>query len=133
MCIRDRCSSWSVPPLDLKDVVRLPATLPIWERFGPGPSGHRQAGCVRMPAAKRRCRAEMCIRDSRPIVYICSPYAGDVKANILNARRYCRFAVQKDCIPIASHLFFPQFMDDNDAKQRDLGLYMATVLSLIHI
>ena len=64
----------------------------------------------------------------RPIVYICSPYAGDVKANILNARRYCRFAVQKDCIPIASHLFFPQFMDDNDAKQRDLGLYMATVL-----
>ena len=64
----------------------------------------------------------------RPIVYICSPYAGDVKANVLNARRYCRFAVQKDCIPIASHLFFPQFMDDNDAKQRDLGLYMATVL-----
>ena len=45
-----------------------------------------------------------------------------------DARRYCRFAVQKDCIPIASHLFFPQFMDDNDAKQRDLGLYMATVL-----
>ena len=43
----------------------------------------------------------------RPIVYICSPYAGDVKANVLNARRYCRFAVQKDCIPIASHLFFP--------------------------
>ena len=41
---------------------------------------------------------------------------------------YCHFAVQKDCIPIASHLFFPQFMDDNDAKQRDLGLYMATVL-----
>ena len=64
----------------------------------------------------------------RPIVYICSPYAGDVKANVLNARRYCHFAVQKDCIPIASHLFFPQFMDDNDAKQRDLGLYMATVL-----
>ena len=64
----------------------------------------------------------------RPLVYICSPYAGDVKANVLNARRYCRFAVQKDCIPIAAHLFFPQFMDDNDAKQRDLGLYMATVL-----
>ena len=49
-------------------------------------------------------------RAFRPIVYICSPYAGDVKANVLNARRYCHFAVQKDCIPIASHLFFPQFM-----------------------
>ena len=64
----------------------------------------------------------------RPLVYICSPYAGDVKANVMNARRYCRFAVKKDCIPLAAHLFFPQFLDDNDAKQRDLGLYMATVL-----
>ena len=73
-------------------------------------------------------KEERALRAFRPIVYICSPYAGDVKANVLNARRYCRFAVQKDCIPIASHLFFPQFMDDNDAKQRDLGLYMATVL-----
>ena len=24
----------------------------------------------------------------RPLVYICSPYAGDVKANVLNTRRY---------------------------------------------
>ena len=64
----------------------------------------------------------------RPVVYICSPLSGDVEGNQEKAARYCRFAVQKDCIPIASHLFFPQFMDDNDAKQRDLGLYMATVL-----
>ena len=28
----------------------------------------------------------------RPIVFICSPYAGDVKANAANARAYCRFA-----------------------------------------
>ena len=36
--------------------------------------------------------------------------------------------MKKDCIPLAAHLFFPQFLDDNDAKQRDLGLYMANVL-----
>ena len=84
------------------------------------------------------------LRSFRPVVYICSPLSGDLEGNQEKAARYCRFAVQKDCIPIASHLFFPQFMDDNDAKQRDLGLYMATVLltkcsevwvflSLIHI
>ena len=27
----------------------------------------------------------------RPIVYICSPYAGDVERNVKAARRYCRF------------------------------------------
>ena len=46
----------------------------------------------------------------RPIVYICSPYAGDVKQNVRRAQAYCRFAVQKNCVPIATHLLFPQFM-----------------------
>ena len=35
----------------------------------------------------------------RPIVYICSPYAGDVKQNVRRAQAYCRFAVQKNCVP----------------------------------
>ena len=64
----------------------------------------------------------------RPVVYICSPLSGDVEGNQEKAARYCRFAVKKDCIPLAAHLFFPQFLDDNDAQQRDLGLYMANVL-----
>ena len=34
------------------------------------------------------------LRAFRPIVYICSPYAGDVAANIEAARRYSRFAVE---------------------------------------
>ena len=34
----------------------------------------------------------------RPIVYICSPYAGDVKQNVRRAQAYCRFAVQKNCV-----------------------------------
>ena len=64
----------------------------------------------------------------RPIVYICSPFAGDTEANLFRARRYCRFAVQKGFIPIAAHLFFPQFLDDDDPDQRALGLFMARVL-----
>ena len=34
------------------------------------------------------------LRAFRPIVYICSPYAGDVDRNVAAARRYSRFAVE---------------------------------------
>ena len=64
----------------------------------------------------------------RPIVYICSPYSGDVEGNTSNARRYCRFAVDRGCIPIAPHLLFPQFMNDADEAERDLALFMGIVL-----
>ena len=34
----------------------------------------------------------------RPIVYICSPYSGDVERNTEKARRYSRFAVDQHVI-----------------------------------
>lgn len=52
----------------------------------------------------------------KPIVYICSPYTGDIKANVENARRYCRFAADTGYIPMAPHLLFPQFLDDANPK-----------------
>lgn len=64
----------------------------------------------------------------RPLVYICSPLSGDVENNQIKARRYCRFAVAQNCIPMAPHLFFPQFMDDGDRQERELALFMALVL-----
>lgn len=63
----------------------------------------------------------------RPIVYICSPYAGDTVRNILAAQKYCRFAVDKGRIPFAAHLFFPQFLDDDDPAERRLGLSFGNV------
>ena len=64
----------------------------------------------------------------RPVVYICSPYSGDVDVNINNARRYCRFAVDRGCIPLAPHLLFPQFMNDDIEAERSLAMFMNTVL-----
>lgn len=64
----------------------------------------------------------------RPLVYICSPYTGDVEENTRRARDYCRFAVHQLCIPLAPHLLFPQFLNDGDAQERELGLFMGTVL-----
>ena len=62
-----------------------------------------------------------------PKIYICSPFAGDTEGNIEKARRYCAFAVKQGYIPYAAHLFFPQFMSDDDPAQRELGLFMGTV------
>lgn len=63
-----------------------------------------------------------------PLVYIASPFAGDMERNVERARGYCRFAVSKGCIPLAPHLHYPQFMDDDDPKQRELGLRFALIL-----
>lgn len=62
----------------------------------------------------------------RPIVYVCSPFAGNVNENTACARIYSRYVVEKGGIPIAPHLLLPQFMDD--AKERDLALFMALVI-----
>lgn len=80
-------------------------------------------------AALRRIEKEARSRSSfRPLVYICSPFSGDVEGNQIKTRRYCRFALSQNCIPIAPHLFFPQFMEDSDRQERDLALYMDLVL-----
>ncbi len=44
-------------------------------------------------------KEEKALRAFRPIVYICSPYAGDVENNTAAARRYSRFAVEAGYIP----------------------------------
>lgn len=67
-------------------------------------------------------------RAYRPLVYICSPFAGDEERNMEKARRYSRFAVRQACIPIAPHLLFPQFMDDSVPAERSISLFMGMVL-----
>lgn len=64
----------------------------------------------------------------RPLVYICSPYSGDVEANVKAAQNYCRLAVDKGYIPVAPHLLYPQFMNDDDPAERNLGLSFGNVL-----
>lgn len=71
---------------------------------------------------------EKALRAFRPIVYICSPYAGDVEKNIAAARRYSRFAVETGYIPIAPHLLFTQFLDDSNPRERQLGLFFGNAL-----
>ena len=64
----------------------------------------------------------------RPLVYICSPYRGNIEKNTASAQAYCRMAVERGCIPIAPHLLFPQFLDDSLEEERELGMFMGLVL-----
>ena len=64
----------------------------------------------------------------RPIVYICSPYAGEIEKNVKAAQEYSRFAVEKGYIPIAPHLLFPQFLNDANPKELQLGLFFGNAL-----
>lgn len=61
----------------------------------------------------------------RPLIYICSPYSGEVEMNTQKARQYSRFAVDMDAIPLAAHLLLPQFM--SESTERDLTLFMDMV------
>jgi hypothetical protein len=62
-----------------------------------------------------------------PKVFICSPYRGNVQANTQKAQEYCRFAVKCGYIPFAPHLFFPQFLSDDNERERTLGIKMGKV------
>ncbi len=60
------------------------------------------------------------------LVYVCSPYLGDVDENLERAKRYSRYVLDKGFIPITPHLFLPQFMDDK--TERNLAIFIDLVL-----
>ena len=67
----------------------------------------------------------------RKKVFICSPLRGvgdtpaarveDNERNLLLARQACRFAVFEGYTPKASHLYYPQFLNDDSAVEREIG------------
>ena len=60
-------------------------------------------------------------RDS-PIVYICSRYSGNIKENTRMAKRYCRYAIDRGCVPIVPHLYLPSVLSEE--TERELALQL---------
>lgn len=58
------------------------------------------------------------------LVYIASPYAGDIEKNVAFAKAACRYVVAQGCTPVAVHLMYPQFLDDCVPEEREAGLKM---------
>lgn len=65
-------------------------------------------------------------------VFICSPFQPrdgtleerleDLYRNQEMARFACRYAVSRGDMPLAPHLYFPQFLSDSDADEREAGI-----------
>lgn len=54
-------------------------------------------------------------------VYVISKYAGDFVKNVVAAVGYCKQVIDAGFMPIASHLLYPQMLDDTIPEQRALG------------
>lgn len=68
-----------------------------------------------------------------PLVYVCSPYAGDIENNVKNAKAYSRFAVDKNAIPVTPHLLYPQLMDDGNDAEREKWLCTSIMYFLANV
>lgn len=62
---------------------------------------------------------------NRPFAYVCSLFSGEVKTNTRKAKAYCRRLYELGYTPIAPHLMFPQFMDDDIPSERKDAMDMA--------
>jgi hypothetical protein len=56
------------------------------------------------------------------VVIVESPFSGDMEGNRAYAIRACADCVKRGEVPYASHLFFPQFLNELAPEERELGL-----------
>ena len=62
------------------------------------------------------------------LIYITSPFAGDIEHNTKMGIEYCRYAADNGVVPIASHLLFPLFLNDSNPAEREQGIKMRSQL-----
>ena len=54
-------------------------------------------------------------------VYVCAPLGGDVESNLKKVRTYTEYALRCGTAPVVPH-FYAECLDDNDSKDREVGL-----------
>ena len=56
-------------------------------------------------------------------IFICSPYRRtQLETNIQRAKTACRILATMGVLPLAPHLYFTQFLKDEDAQERATGI-----------
>lgn len=68
---------------------------------------------------------------NKKLVYIYSPYRGNIEKNTKDALGYCAAAFAAGYIPIAPHVYFTRWTDDNNKKERAAGLEAGKQLLLL--
>ena len=61
-------------------------------------------------------------------VFVCSPYRGDIEANTKLAKFAATIINACHDLPIVPHLYFPQFLDENDQNERIQGIKLGVEL-----
>lgn len=56
------------------------------------------------------------------LLYVCSPYRGEVKRNKQYARELTRLAIDKGFLPVTVHLYLTEATDDNNEADRAIGM-----------
>jgi hypothetical protein len=62
------------------------------------------------------------------IIYVASPYAGDVKKNTEFAKQACRYVLEQGHAFFAPHLLYPQLLYDESPWERQAGLDMGVAI-----
>ena len=56
------------------------------------------------------------------LIYVASPYAGDINKNIEYAKQACQYVLKEGNAFFCPHLLYPQVLDDNNPEERRLGI-----------
>lgn len=62
------------------------------------------------------------------LIYVASPYAGDVEKNTEFAKEACRHAMSEGHAFFAPHLLYPAILDDSKPRERQAGLDMGIAM-----
>ena len=62
------------------------------------------------------------------IIYVASPYAGDIQKNTEFAKRACRHVMNEGHAFFAPHLLYPNLLDDSQPYERQLGIDMGLAM-----
>jgi hypothetical protein len=60
----------------------------------------------------------------KKLVFVSSPLSGDFVNNVRRAEEYCGLVAREGHIPFAPHVYFTQFLDDENPEERELGMSM---------
>lgn len=61
-------------------------------------------------------------------ILVCSPYRGDIEKNTKRAAQAARILCECGCMPIVPHLYFPNFLSEEDPHERIRGIELGVEL-----
>ena len=56
------------------------------------------------------------------LLYVCSPYRGEIRRNKEYARELTRAAINSGFAPVTAHLYLTEVLDDNKPQERSRGM-----------